>query len=110
MKMIISTRPGILRPEFSVRKVSQVFELIRELERNVNSFHIISLSCYVALLNQGCAWRPNVRRRSERSKVLAVKTVMTILRTKSQTKGGQFLFPLYIFTKILFYKSTTING
>lgn len=46
--------------------------LYSELERIVNSFHLISLSYYVALLNQGCAWRTNVRWKSECSRILAV--------------------------------------
>lgn len=70
---------------------SQVFELIRELERIVNSFHLISLSCYVALLNQECAWRTNVRGKSECSKILA-GDFRDDFKDKISNKGRRFNF------------------
>lgn len=85
----------------------QVFELILELERIVNSFHLISLSCYIALLNQGCAWRTNVRWKSEYSRILTVNFHDDF---KDEISNNFFFYSKYVYISLQkFYKNTVIG-
>lgn len=85
------------------------FSSLLELERIVNSFHLISLSCYIALLNQGCAWRTNVRWKSEYSGILTVNFHDDF---KDEISNNFFFYSIKYIVYISlqkFYKNTVIG-